>query len=510
MDTAMATVTATRRAARVLAAGVGLALMAPCALADWRIVPSITLLETWSDNPALAADADARSGWVTDLAPQLHVESVGARGKLFADYAWHETRYSSHKVLDNTQRFLDAEGSLRAIEDWFLVDGRAAITQQNRSAFGAASTPNQLTFGTNRVETSLYQLAPRIRGEVPGIALYRLGFVGSRVASRDESLPVTYSGEWTGRLRNATPSARFGWAVDVHALALDNDVVGTKRDTRASASFIYNATSDLHISLLEGRESSDFGGNGTINRSTPGLGVAWTPNPRTQLTAVGERRFFGTGHTIDFSYRTARTAWRASSVRDATVLTSLVASGGAYDAVVGDLTASGIPDLEARDRAARAFLDANGIGAASAINSTFLSARPFIFRRQALSGAYLGPRDTVTLTFSTSDHRSLGPSAGSSDVFASTEDVRQRDIDLNWAHRLTPLTTLALAATTLRAESLTGPSQRSRQKIFGARLISQLNDRMSCTIGARYTRFSADIAAPFSEKAVYASLIVRL
>jgi hypothetical protein len=88
--------------------------------------------------------------------------------------------------------------------------------------------------------------------------------------------------------------------------------------------------------------------------------------------------------------------------------------------------------------------------------------------------------------------------------------VRQRDIDLNWAHRLTPLTTLALAATTLRAESLTGPSQRSRQKIFGARLISQLNDHMSCTIGARYTRFSADVAAPFSEKAVYASLIVRL
>jgi uncharacterized protein (PEP-CTERM system associated) len=502
-------------ACRALAAGAALAasLHPGAAQSDTvRIVPSVALTESYSDNVGLVANELARAGWITDIAPGVRADVSGARVKasLIGRLDW--VTYSSDSRLNSTQRFLNSAAEVEAVDGWLFLDARADISQQNRSAFGAAVTPDVATPSANRVQTVSYQFAPLIRGHVSDTATYQLRLNEGVLSADDVELPATRTSEWAGRIGNPSASARLRWALDANGLSLRNDVVGKLESTRLRGSLIYALDPEIHVSLVEGYESTDFTVTPLRAVHTPGVGVEWSPTARTRLSAVYEKRFFGQGYSVFFSHRTPLTAWRLVSTRDAAGLPTQLATASlaSVQSLMSDVLASAIPDLQARSREVQRRLEQTGIPSTSALNSTFITTRPFVFRSDVASFVLLGRANTATLTFTRREQRSFGVSLAGEGAFAD-EDFRQTGFNANLAHRLSPRTTLTLVATSLRTDGLTLPARQSRERMYNVSLSTQVGRRTSVSLGIRRLDFDSSTAIDsYRANVVYGTVTIRL
>jgi uncharacterized protein (PEP-CTERM system associated) len=476
------------------------------------IVPNVALTESYSDNVSLLPGELARSGWLTEIAPRIRADLAGARVKGFVDYRVNYGVYAGESRLNGTQRFLSSLLKVEALEKWAFVEVRADISNQNRSAFGAAVTPGLATPSANRIETASYQLAPYVRGQVADIASYQLRLIESRVRANDVALPDMRSSEWAARMTNASPSAKLGWAVDANTLTLRSSASRTLADSRVRGSLIYALNPQMHLYAIAGRESSDFAGPLRRTTSTRGGGLEWSPSVRTQLSALQEKRFFGNGRSVVFSHRTPLTAWRLASTKDAAVLPSLLAAGSAssIESLMSNLLASAIPDPEARAAAVRRRLEETGISGTSALNSNFFTTRPVVYREDVASFALLGAINTIALLFTRREQRSFGAGiAGEASV--ADEDFRQTGFDVNLAHRLSPLTTLTLTATTLRTEGLASTAARSRQHVYSAFVSTRVGRRTSASFGLRRVDFDGTTALEsYRANAIFGSVAIRL
>ena len=490
--------------AAILAAGI--------ARADsLRFVPSVAVAQTYSDNVALLPGELARSGWVTGISPGIRADLAGARVKGFLDYRLTETFYSSESRFNHRQNFLDSFAKVEAVDHFLFVDARAAVSQQNKSPFGAAVTPDLSTPSANRVETALYQVAPTLRGQLSDSASYQLRLNETSVRADNVSLPGTRTTEWAGKIGNASSSAKLGWAVDGSALRLRNEAVGTLEDSRIRGSLVYALDPEFHVSGFAGHESTDFAGPPRRGTNTPGVGLEWSPGVRTHLVAVRERRFFGDGHNVIFSHRTPLTAWRLTSTKDAAVLpTQLTASSSSsIQALMSDLLTSAIPDPEARAQAVRRRLEETGIPGISPLNSNFASARPFVLRNDVASFALLGAIHTVTLSVIRREQRGFGVSLAGEGSFVQ-DDFRQRGFSANLARRLSPLSTVTLAATSLQTDDLTMTTRQTRQHFYSAFLATRLGPRTSASLGVRHAEFDSSIPIEsYRENAIFASVSIR-
>jgi uncharacterized protein (PEP-CTERM system associated) len=477
-----------------------------------RVVPNAALTESYSDNVALERDALAKPGWVTGITPGIRADLEGARVKGFLDYRLSRLDYSSAPRLNGTQRFLNSFANVEAVEDRLFVEARADITQQNRSPFGAAVTPGVATPDANRVETTSYQVAPSLHGDISDIASYRIRVEERSVRADEIRLPQTRTTELTGRLGSPSRSVKLGWAVDVKALSLRNEVAGKLEDSHVRVSGVYAINPQLHVSVTEGYETTDFASPSTRRTSTPGAALDWTPGVRTRFSAVYEKRFFGDGHSVVFSHRTPLTAWRVVSHKDVAVLPTQLASrtAGSLESLMSDLWTSAIPDPEDRAEAVRRRLEETGISGSSVLSSNFVSARPFVFRNDVGSFALLGRINTATLTIVRKEQRGFGVRV-TGEGGAADEDFRQRGINANLAHKLTPLTTLTLTATSLRTEGLTATPRQSTQNLYSVFLSTRLGPRTSASFGLRRSAFrSSTELESYRENAVFGSVSVRL
>ncbi len=478
---------------------------------SFRLVPSVAVAQTYSDNMALLPGELARSGWVTGISPGIRADLAGARVKGSLDYRLTKSLYSADSRLNSTQNFLDSFAKVEAVDKLLFVDARANISQQNRSPFGAAVTPDLSTPSSNRVETRVYQVAPTLRGQLSDIASYELRLSETNVRADGASLPDTGTTEWVGKISNASPSAKLGWAVDGNALRLRNEDVGTLEDSRIRGSLIYAFDPQFHVSVIAGYESTNFAGPPRRGTNTPGVGLEWSPSVRTQLIAVHERRFFGDGHNVSFSHRTPLTAWKLASTKDATALpTQLTASSlSSIQALMSDVLTSAIPDPEARAQAARRKLEETGISGISALNSNFAFARPFILRNDVASFALLGAIHTITLSVIRREQRGFGVSLGG-EGSSVQDDFRQKGFSANLARRLSPLTTLTLAATLLQTDDLTITTTQTKQHFYSASLATRLGPRTSAALGVRHVEFNSSIPIEsYRENAIFASVSIR-
>lgn len=499
-------------ACRALRAGVAVAaaLGATAPRADaWHLSPSIAVRETYSDNFLLAPGESARGGWYTDVLPGLRAELAGARARGFLDFRLDARRHPGDSRHDDTRRFLQSQATLEPVERVLFVDARADVTQENLSAFGAASTPDQPSAGGNQVETAVLRLAPRAQGEAPGVARWRVRYEAADVRTDAPSVADTRTDGWEASLESPSPAGRIGWALRAASQGARNDLAGQRDSRRWDGRLSVSVTPHLALSAIAGREESDLAGPPRVRADTPGLGIAWTPGERTRLAAVFERRHFGDGHSFLFAHRTARLALRLSSVRDAAVFPGLRTVGeSAARGLMEDLLAPTLADPEARAREARRRLDEAGIAAFSQLGSATLTASPILFRVDEASVAYAGARSTVTVSATRREQRTIGAPLGA--AAAPDDAFRQRGIDANWSWRLTRVTTVTLHATALRTRGLDEAAARSSEERFGITVASRLGPRTLATVGVRHAFLDAPAGiGGFRETAIHAALAVR-
>lgn len=478
---------------------------------SWRFTPSIGLTETWSDNTRQVPDASAQAGWITTLIPGLSLEHRGAALRISADYQYQHDFYSGSTGPDASRNYLTALATYDLIERRFWLEGRANITQERLSAFGAAVIPDAPGVNGNRIETRNVGLSPVLRGSWGDFAEYMARANAS--TTRAQGAIDTNTGEFVATMRSGAPAARLGWLVDASGLATrSDDGLGTLYDFRTRFALVYAPMPQVHVSLIAGYEETDFAPEGDKRQATPGIGLEWSPGARTQFAGVAQHRFFGTGHLATLSHRTARTNWVLRSRRDATTASSAI-SGGALtlENLMADLLAASIPDPVARTEAVRRRLTAFG-SQPTTIGHTFLTERPYLLSAVDATVVFLGVRNTVTFTGLRQTQTALLSSTPPvDDSFADSSAIRTNSYNVSWNYALTPLTSLTASANRLKSVGLDATAPSTNQEFETVYLSTRLGPRTTASFGVRRTVFeSTRQAENYKENAVFGSISFRL
>ena len=130
----------------------------------FRVVPSVTVLETLTNNVNLAPSRKARADLVTEITPRVSISETGARTRLSGTVSVPIVLYASTGSQNNSvYGQANLTGNVEAIEKFFFVDAAVSVSQQYFSPFGAQ--PLGLANATqNRYTAESYSVSRTFRG----------------------------------------------------------------------------------------------------------------------------------------------------------------------------------------------------------------------------------------------------------------------------------------------------------------------------------------------------------
>lgn len=484
----------------------------------FSIKPRISLSETWSDNVSLVRSPNGtkESGFITELAPGLHIDARTARLKAYFDYTLRGQYYTTPAGYSRTQNQLNTFGTLEAVSDWLFLDFSGVIAQQAISAFGTQS-PGTANINSNSTETSTYRVSPYVRGQLAGFADYLLRYNYSTTQASAGNVSDIEISEWTGQLRGNTSFQNLRWSVDASQQTA-NYSRGRQTDSeRLSASATYTLIPQLRLTVSGGQEANNFASPDKVTHTTHGYGFDWNPTERTQISGFKEKRFFGDGHRYSFSHRLPLTSISFSDTRDVSVLPNQFATVGMgtifdlFKQICSQLLASQYSnpiqlDSEA-NKCANFEIVQTGIPANTQVTSSFLTSRATIQRRQQLALAMQGSRNTLTVMFNRSENQSiLASDSVSDDFFANnTNSIKQRGITVNVSHQLTGQSNATLMASRQDSTGAGSTVQKVTTTMYQGSLVSKLGPKTTGTLTVRHTKFDT-VGSPYTENAVIGTL----
>ena len=214
------------RALQVIAANSALALgyagglvSTPAAAENWRLTPSVTARETYTNNATFSGSGQSQSSFVTSLGANLGVSGNGARvqlnGHVGVQGNYYAGDYNTNSGSDNIFVRVNLLGNVEAIEKFFYIEGAINVSQQYLSPFAPTPADN-IGVTDNRYTAAGYRLSPYIRGVFSGGTTYllRSDSIWSTLGQVQNVVGATssFTQRWTGRLDS--PIRTFGWSAD--------------------------------------------------------------------------------------------------------------------------------------------------------------------------------------------------------------------------------------------------------------------------------------------------------
>ena len=455
--------------------------------ASWNITPLLDVTETYSDNIALASDS-LQQGWISDISPGIRIDGASAKLTAYLDYRRQNLYYQGNSQWNRQQNQLSSFAKLEAVDNWLFVDASSNISQQRLSVFSPASSDGT-SATADRVETRSVVVSPYVRGQLSNIADYTVRYSTADLRSDSASLADTRVKQYSASVKSRSLGV-IGWFGDAVGSKVNNDLIGDRDDARFRVGLLAPVGAHLHLSVFSGKERTNYASPEQETTSMPGVGIEWSPSKQTQFVGLREKRFFGYGHSMQFSHRTALTAWRYFDGKDVAMLPALLGgySSGTIQELMSDLLESSIPDPIQRSRAVRARLDQSGSAASLSGTDGVLTSRLYIDRVREASVALLGIRNTVTLLLRQRDEKLLANAPVAVDSFSDTSDIRERSASLTWLYRLTPLTTLNVSLEHRKSESMSVAELAQSQDTQTLALSFRLAPKASASLGVRRLR----------------------
>lgn len=478
----------------------------------WNIIPRLGAEMVYTDNVA-PASGKKENDWITKIAPGIHLWGKGGRVSGNLDYHWSHIMYANHGQLDNRQQALRAQGAAELVDDWLFVDANAHITQQPISAFGLQSTSNEIVTG-NRTETSGWRISPHLKGVLANRLDYQLRYTHARADANSGAIASyggTRSDTWSARLGGDTRLAMLTWSLDFYD---QRTVLGNQahrlQNRRLTANVDYRPDPQWRVLLGLGREEDNYSLLAWRRRTFSGYGLEWAPTERSLASWRKERHSYGDSHTASFSHRTAGSAWRIVETRQLSLPGQQLLQAPlstAYELLEQQLR-SQYPDPLARANAVQALLQQLGIAADTLLYGNVMTAQVFEQRRREVSFSFGGVNNTITFTLQRSISRRGGPVSGHVDDFATTDEIRQRGVSANWAHKLSPHTTFTLTGTTSRTSGEGMAGGGSQLHALSLLLSTRLGPHTTASAGLRRLSYDSTGGIDYDENALTGALLL--
>jgi uncharacterized protein (PEP-CTERM system associated) len=495
-------------------------LLAPPCHADWRVVPTFGVTETWTDNEALQRDELAQSQWVTEYNPGLALVGSGRRFKVAASSQWRSFDYRD-KQLPNTvdsmrEYAFDGQGELA--EDLLFIEATASSSPQSISAFGPQLNTNLYSLG-NRTQIKTWRVSPHLEQRFGRDAHLSLRYTRDSVDAGEQNPFGSSIGDtFSASLNSGKTFRNTEWGLSFLRQNLENALAGPSSSSNVAANLRYQLNPRFALTAAAGYDHYDYQslGGRTSGRNWS-TGIDWQPSLRTSLKASIGRHFLGNTGALDAVHRSRHTVWNINYDDSVTTTRSQFLLPAAIDtaAMLDSLFRTTVPDPVLREQVVAAYIRDTGLPSSLADSINYLSNRYLRQKRLQASAGFILARSTGTLSLFRSERTALSSQQSDSALLGSqlaslNDNVHQLGATLSYSYRVNSRAILNASATAARNRSIsTGIEDSNRQLRIG--FTRELGKHMRAAVEVRQQRGSVGVnAGDYRENAVSASLSAQL
>lgn len=461
----------------------------------WTVRPEITLREAYTDN-AFIGTGTPRSDWVTQVTPGIRIDGRSPRLTVDFNYAPSALFYARNSEGDDFVNNLDAFARLEAVEKFFFVEAKGRIGQDFINPF--AAQPVDLTTATpNRRETRTFSLSPYFRREGTQLE-YELRNSNTWTDSTTAGLGKFHTEQWSGHI--SRPVRLFG-----ASLEFDNTEIryydslverGDDRSRLYRVRLYWQPDPAWRLSASGGEEENNYVLQQTQRSSIYGGALAWRPSPRTSGDFEYENRFFGPSRLARLSHRTPLSAWSVSYSRDTTTFQQEVLRlpPGNTSALLGEVFAARIPDLNQRRAVVEQFVTASGAPAFLANSLAFYTQRVYLREGVDASVAFLGKRNSIAFTAFAAESSDISADALGllPDAILLARRIKQRGFGTYAQHNLTPNSSIVARASRINSRQEQPAELDSRNDYFSLTMNHTASPKTILFAGVSANRFYSD------------------
>lgn len=489
----------------------GLLVAGPSAAETSQVTTGVSVRGTLTDNARLAS-SNEDSAFILEATPNISVRRTAGRLKLNGDLQLQGFKYFGVDAGTRVSPSLSLQGTGEVADNLFFVDVSAQVRQQNTSAL-RQSVDNALPSG-DRAEVRAFRVSPYLRGRFANDTDWTLRYSLSRSSTDAATATSSTQQELGAQLSGGTGVTGLSWSANVSQRKSDYGAARSNSDgTTYLASLNYRFNPQWQATARAGYERNTVLATGASGERY-GVGLAWNPTDRTNITADRDKRSFGDSYAYAFNHRTERTSWRLSYNRDVRNLT---------DELLGFQTISGndvfqsffngqfafIPDPVQREAAVIAFMQSiglwqNGQPVGLAIPFNFISSRTFTERRLQATFSYTGRRSSVVISAFRSRREDASTGFTTTDDLASGLGIDSSTLSVNFGHRLTPITSANLTVSRSTGSRVIGGGADSTQHRYDLALSTRLRQDTSASVGLRHV--TLDGSSEYTENALTATL----
>lgn len=476
------------------------------------IQPSISTELTSTNNANFGSSGQSHAEVLVEIAPALTIIGSGAHYRVNGQFEFDGVAYLDHTQPDRILPRGNLNFNADLVDNLLYLDAGVRSVRATENPFAISSAGPTTTF--NEVTTTQYRVSPYIARELtPDLTLLaRSDDIWS--TGGDEAGVTSTDGFFgTQSLRLDSRPRPIGWSAEVSSAesrfrdqggdALKDDAV------RLTPKYAFDP---FLVGIIVGYEKAYFDASSTTH-SIVGLRADWHPTSRTEVDAVVEERFFGTGWNLRAAERANGLVLSSTWARDVTTYPALLASPagtGYVPALLNSLLTGQYSNPVAREGAAQALFLTSGLPADLPGAAQVASAQALLVDSASMNAVLLGKYNSVSLTLYRTRTTTYGL-PGEPIVLTVADGVFVANVQtggtINFDHKLNP--TMDVSTTLLRANT-DGLGASSGTTSRQTSLILQLNDRLSLRtsafLGLRHQILDSNLVTSSTESAVFVGL----
>lgn len=485
--------------------------------AEWKIVPSINLRETYTDNVNLSPQGTKKTDFITEISPGISVTGSGPGLKVQAAYVMQNVLYANNSSNNATHHQLNADMNAELVNNLFFLDGNASISRQNISAFGAQSN-RDINITNNTSEIRTYSISPYLSHDFGNFASSELRYTHDYVGSSTPGLLASQADYISFKLNSGTSFRTTGWGLQYHKQKVDQNSTDAVDNESYSANIHHLLSSRFSVNATVGYEKFSYL---SLKEKPEGYfwttGFSWAPTSRTNVMMTAGKRFYGNTYSLAANHRSRSTIWSLSYDEDITSTRSqfLLPATINTASFLNNLWASSIPDPVTRQQIVDTFLRDTGIPRALSDSVNSFTNRFFLQKRLQASAAFNSAKTTTIFSvFNTLREAQTSQAIDSALLGLSNlslqDNTRQigGNAILNW--QISPRSSMNISAGYSRVNAL-ATERVDRNKTFSIALTKQFKPDLRGTIEIRRLQQNSNQSnGVIRENAISASILMTL
>jgi uncharacterized protein (PEP-CTERM system associated) len=490
-------------------------LVALPAQAQWKVTPSISLTETYSDNPGLATGDNKRGQFITEAMPAVRIDGHNSRVDFSANARSSFFSYSEGRpgnARRNSNQY-DAAGRLKVIDELMYVDARLNGGTRAVSAFGPDDSGFNRFTRENRTQLTNWSISPYLVQRFGNFAAATLRYTHDSVNADESRFGSSESDGVNFNLASGRAWRDFGWNLRYARQEVANERFGDSSSENALVGLSYRLQRTLRLTASAGYDVYDYGQfGGRTSGPSWSVGYAWHPTVRTAIEMSVGHHFLGNTGSLLATHRSRHTVWRASYSDAVTSTRQQFTQGQEIDtaALLDSLFAVSIPDPVARRQAVLDYIQLAGLPATQGEQINYLTNRYF---RQKLAQASVGynmRQHGAVFTLFASERVALSSGAADSELlgsqlFSLNDNVRQAGASAAYSYRVNARTSASATLSTSRSRSLS-TGLESDQQALRLGMTRRVSRNLTGNAELRHLRGNRGFGADYKENAISATL----